>query len=88
MLDSNFELDEPLEAILQRPLTWFEKQQIKEKLQTSSNEALEGSEDTADAHPLRRRLKDMALMQVAHVDYQPREARKGLIEIPLNAKTA
>ncbi|WP_434627032.1 hypothetical protein [Chromobacterium sp. CV08] len=88
MLDSNFELDEPLEAILQRPLTWFEKQQIKEKLQTSSNEALGGAEDTAEAHPLRRRLKDMALMQVAHVDYQPREGRKGLIEIPPNAKTA
>lgn len=39
MLDSNFELDEPLEAILQRPLTWFEKQQIQDKQQASADEA-------------------------------------------------
>ncbi|WP_199152711.1 hypothetical protein [Chromobacterium sp. ASV23] len=88
MLDSKLELDEPLECILQRPLTGFEKQQLKAKQQMPSNEAFEGDEDAAETHPMRRRLKDMAIMQVVHVDYPPHESRKTLIEIPIGAKTA
>ncbi|KMN47196.1 hypothetical protein A203_18530 [Chromobacterium violaceum] len=74
MLDSNFELDEPLEAILQRPLTWFEKQQIQDKRQASADEAVGMVETEADTHPLRRRLKDMAMMQVVRLDHP--EARQ------------
>ncbi|POZ62414.1 hypothetical protein [Chromobacterium alticapitis] len=88
MLDSQIEMDESLESILQRPLTCFEKQQIKAKPQAPSDESFDCEEDAADTHPLRRRLRDMALMQVVHVDYPPQESRKTLIEIPLGAKTA
>ncbi|MCD5329461.1 hypothetical protein ACFFU8_10345 [Chromobacterium piscinae] len=86
MLDSNFELDEPLEAILQRPLTWFEKQQIQDNQQASADEAEGIVEAAADTHPLRRRLKDMAMMQVVRIDHP--EVRKPRTDTALCAKIA
>ncbi|AXE31457.1 hypothetical protein DK842_17070 [Chromobacterium phragmitis] len=86
MLDSNYELDEPLEAILQRPLTEFEKQQIQDKLQASADEAEAVAEAPADTHPLRRRMKDLAMMQVVRIDQQ--EALRARSDPPRQAKIA
>ena len=86
MLDSNFELDEPLEAILQRPLTWFEKQQIQDNQQASVDEAEGFVEAAVDTHPLRRHLKDMAMMQVVRIDHP--EVRKPRADATLRAKIA
>ncbi|OHX10393.1 hypothetical protein BI347_21645 [Chromobacterium sphagni] len=85
MLDSNFDLDEPLEAILQRPLTWFEKQQIQEKNESAPLEVFGAVEGATDAHTLRRRLKDLAKMQVVHID-RSREGRPSLVDMPVNAE--
>ncbi|KUM02718.1 hypothetical protein KIF53_15700 [Chromobacterium subtsugae] len=84
MLDSNFDLDEPLEAILQRPLTWFEKQQIQEN-ESAPLEVIDAAEAATDAHPLRRHLKDLAKMQVIHID-RSRDGRPSLIDMPFNAE--
>ncbi|QEL55118.1 hypothetical protein [Chromobacterium paludis] len=83
-----YEMDEPLESILQRPLTGFEKQQINAKPKALPHDGQTGGEESDDTPVMRHRLKEMALMQVANVDYPPREIRRSLIEIPPGARTA
>ncbi|UTH73679.1 hypothetical protein [Chromobacterium sp. IIBBL 290-4] len=71
MLDSNFDMDVPLEAILQRPLTCFEKQQIQEQSAKSAESCAISSDEDMVPPPLRRRLKDMAKLQVIRMEAIP-----------------